>query len=53
MINTTTSNRPGRAAGTQSSTRVLRRAQGAALVSEPRLQLAFDTSTGAYSLAML
>jgi hypothetical protein len=53
MIDTTSSNRPGRAAGIQTPARVLRRAQGAAVVTEPRLQLAFDGSTGAYCLAML
>jgi hypothetical protein len=53
MIDTTASDRPGRLAGTQHSARILRRAQGAAVVSEPRLQLAFDRSTGDYCLAML
>lgn len=53
MDNTTTSNRPGRTAGTQHPARILRRARTAALASEPRLQLAFDRDTGAYRLAML
>ena len=52
MNDTTSTYRPGRAAGQQSA-RVLRRAKGAALVSEPRLQLAFDRATGDYALAML
>lgn len=50
---TTTTTSTGRARDAQHSPRILRRAQGAALVSEPRLQLAFDRSTGAYALAML
>jgi len=53
MIDTTNTNRPGRAAGIQNPARILRRAQGAAVVTEPRLQLSFDGSTGAYRLAML
>ncbi len=53
MSTTTTSTSPARAAGALQSPRILRRAQGAALVSEPRLQLAFDRSTGIYALAML
>jgi hypothetical protein len=53
MTTTTTSNRPARAAGALQSPRILRQAQGAAVLSEPRLQLAFDRSTGAYALAML
>lgn len=53
MTDTTATNRPGRASGNQNSARILRRAQGAALATEPRLQLAFDGSTGSYRVAML
>jgi hypothetical protein len=53
MIDTTSPSRPGRSSGSSSPARILRRAQGTAMVNEPRLQLAFDGSTGAYRLAML
>ncbi|UDY35927.1 hypothetical protein [Dermatobacter hominis] len=35
------------------ATRALRRARSAAVVSEPRLQLAFDRRSGEYTLAVL
>jgi hypothetical protein len=33
--------------------RILRRAHGAALLHQPRLQIAFDRTTGDYQLALL
>jgi hypothetical protein len=35
------------------TTRALRRARSAAVVSEPRLQLGFDRRSGEYTLAVL
>lgn len=52
-MNATDTNRNPRGTGIATPARVLRRARGAAVLTQPRLQLAFDQSTGAYSLAML
>lgn len=51
-MNTTKQTPNGNAADLPTA-RVLRRARSAAVVSEPRLQLGFDSDSGTYALAVL